>query len=313
MAEEIKRVPVETVIKQIHRRHLNMKFKKSISLLVLCTAALSLIATICGIFSKQGPGEYSFTSIHGQTITIYGKGIYGSNSVSAALQAIPQDIVTLGLGVPILVISLFLARKGLIKGKLLLGGTLGYFLITYMMYTFIAMYNRLFLVYVMLMSASFFALVLTFLSFDIEKIGSCFSSKLPVKFAGGCLMFSTAMIGFLWLARVIPSLIDGSVPLEVEHGTTLTVQAFDLAFFLPGIFLSGFLLIKKKPFGYMLAPIATVTNVLIMAALLSKGISMSLAGIEGTLPMIVMMSLFDLLAIASLILIFRNVNEPMRI
>jgi len=252
-------------------------------------------------------------SIYGQTITIYGKGVYGNNSVSAVLQAIPQDIVTLGLGIPILIISLFLARKGLIKGRLLLGGTLGYFLITYMMYTFIAMYNRLFLVYVALMSASFFAFVLTLLAFDIEKMSSYFSNKLPVRFAGGYLMFSTAIIGLLWLARVIPTLIDGSVPLEVEHGTTLTVQAFDLAFFLPGIFLSGLLLIKKKPFGYMLAPIATVTNALIMAALLSKGISMNLAGIEGTLPLIIMTSLFGLLAIVSLLLIFRNVNEPVRI
>lgn len=286
-----------------------MKFKKSVSILVLCIAILSLIATICGIFSKQGPGEYNFTSIHGQTITIYGKGIYGNNSVSAVLQAIPQDIVTLGLGIPLLLISLFLARKGLIKGRLLLGGTLGYFLITYMIYTFIAMYNRLFLVYVALMSASFFAFVLTLRAFDIEKISSCFSDKLPVRFAGGYLMFSTAMIGYLWLARVIPTVIDGSVPLEVEHGTTLTVQAFDLAFFLPGVFLSGLLLTKKKPFGFMLAPIATVINVLIMAALLSKGISMNLAGTEGTLPMIVMTSLFDLLAIISLLLIFKNMNE----
>ena len=289
-----------------------MKFRKSISLLVLCIAALSLIATACGIFSKQGPGEFKFTSIYGQTITIYGKGIYGNNSVSAALQAIPQDIVTLCIGIPILIISLFLARKGLIKGRLLLGGTLGYFLITYMMYTFIAMYNRLFLVYVALMSASFFAFVLTLLAFDIEKMSSYFSNKLPVRFAGGYLMFSTAIIGLLWLARVIPTLIDGSVPLEVEHGTTLTVQAFDLAFFLPGIFLSGLLLIKKKAFGYMLAPIATVTNALIMVALLSKGISMNLAGIEGTLPMIVMMSLFGLLAAISALLIFRSVNESVR-
>ena len=30
----------------------------------------------------------------------------------------------------------------------MLAGALGYFLITYMMYTFMAMYNRLFLVYV---------------------------------------------------------------------------------------------------------------------------------------------------------------------
>ena len=289
-----------------------MKFRRSVSILVLCIAALSLIATTCGIFLKQGPGEFNFTSIYGQAITIYGKGVYGNNSVSAAMQAIPQDIVTLGIGIPLLLISLFLARKGSIKIRMILCGILGYFLITYMMYTFIAMYNRLFLVYVSLMSASLFSFILTLLTFDVEKISSYFTNKLPVRYVGGYLIFSTTMIGLLWLARVIPTLIDGSIPLEVEHGTTLTVQAFDLAFFLPGIFLSGLLLIKKKSYGYMLAPIATVTNALIMAALLSKGISMSLAGIEGTLPLIIMTSLFGLLAIGSLFSIFMNVNEPVR-
>jgi hypothetical protein len=287
-----------------------MKYRKSVSILVLCITFLALIATTCGIFSKQGPGEYTFTSIHGQTITVYGKGVYANNSKSAVLQAIPQDIVTLCIGIPILLISLFMARKGSIKARMILGGTLGYFLITYMMYTFIAMYNVLFLVYVALMSVSLFAFLLVLLEFDIKKISSCFTDKLPVRYSGGYLMYSTAIIGLLWLMRVIPTLIDGSIPLEVEHGTTLPVQAFDLAFFLPGVFLSGLLLKKKKPLGYMLAPIATVANALIMIALLSKGISMSMAGMEGTLPLIVMTSLFSLLAITSSLLILRSVNEP---
>jgi hypothetical protein len=276
---------------------------------VLCIAVLSLIATICGIFTNQGGGEYQFTSLHGQIITIYGKGIYADNSAAAVLQAIPQDIVTLVLAIPLLIIWLYSARKGSLKGKILLTGTVGYFLITYMMYTFIAMYNRLFLVYVILMSVSFFAFVLSLLSFDIEKIGSYFSKKLPIKFVGGYLIFSTIMIGLLWLARVIPSIFNGSVPLEVEHGTTLTVQAFDLAFFLPSIFLCGILLIMRKPFGYLLAPITTVSNALIMIALLSKGISMNMAGIAGTLPMIIMMALFGLIAIISLVMIFKNITE----
>lgn len=227
------------------------------------------------------------------------------------MQAIPQDIVTLIFGIPLLIISLVLARKRLLKGSILLAGLLGYFLITYMMYTFIAMYNRLFLVYVLLMSTSLFAFILTLLDFNIEKLSSVFSAKLSIRFVGGYLMISTTIIGLLWLARVIPSLISGTVPIEVEHGTTLTVQAFDLAFFLPGMFLAGLLLIKRKAFGYLLAPISTVSNALIMVALLSKGISMKLTGIPGTLPMIAMTSLFGVLAIISIVMILRGVKESL--
>lgn len=286
----------------------NMKYRKTILALVLCIAALSLIATTLGIFSNQGPGEHEYVSIFGQTISIYGKGIYKNNSKTAAMQAIPQDIVTLAIGIPLLLVSLFLSRKDSIKSRLLLCGTLGYFLITYMMYTFIAIYNRIFLVYVLLMSASFFAFILSLLAFDMETTKKCFSSKLPVRFTGGYLMFSSGIIGLLWLARVMPTIIDGTIPVEVEHGTTLTVQAFDLAFFLPGTLLAGLLLVKRKPSGYTLAPVATVTNAMIMLALLSKGISMNLAGIEGTVPLIVMTSLFGLLAIASVISIMRNIK-----
>ncbi len=287
-----------------------MKFKKSISILGICIALLSLVATICGIFTKQGPGEHTFTTVHGQVITIYGKGIYSDNTFSAAMQAIPQDIVTLILAVPLLIISLVLLRKKLLKGSILLAGVIGYYLITYMMYTFIAMYNRLFLVYVLLMSASLFALILSLLDLNNIKVSSAFSEKLPTRFVGGYLMVSATIIGLLWLSRVIPSMITGNVPVEVEHGTTLTVQAFDLAFFLPGMFLAGLLLVKRKTFGYLLAPVSTVSNALIMVALLSKGISMQLSGIPGSLPMIVMMSMFGSLAIISTVLVIKNIKEP---
>lgn len=52
-----------------------MKYKSSISLLVLCIAALALVATVCGIFTNQGPGVHKFTTIYGQVVTIYGKGV----------------------------------------------------------------------------------------------------------------------------------------------------------------------------------------------------------------------------------------------
>jgi hypothetical protein len=284
-----------------------MRFGRSVNVLVLCISALALIATVCGIFSDNGPGEREFTTVFGQAVTLYGKGMYGNNTVGAVRQAVPQDIVTLVIGIPLLIISLVMAGKGSLRGKIMLAGALGYFLITYMMYTFMAMYNRLFLVYVSIMSTGLFAFILTLLELNIENISTAFDKKLPVRFIGGYLMFSAAIIGLLWLKRCLPTLIDGSVPPEVELGTTLPVQAFDLAFFLPGTFLSGLLIVKKKPSGFLLAPVAAVSSALIMTALLSKGISMQLAGTPGTLPLMVMTSLFALLAIVSVVVTLKKV------
>lgn len=59
---------------------------------------LSLIGSLCGVFSSADRGSYEFTSLHGEKVTIFGKGIYQHESVSVASQAIAQDIVTIVLG-----------------------------------------------------------------------------------------------------------------------------------------------------------------------------------------------------------------------
>lgn len=101
-----------------------MKFKKTISWLVLVIAVLSLFCSAIGVFSSYGGGKYEYQSFHGQTITIYGKGIYQNDSLSIAAQGIAQDVITMVLGIPLLIISLYLARRNSLKGRLLLG-TLG--------------------------------------------------------------------------------------------------------------------------------------------------------------------------------------------
>lgn len=37
---------------------------------------ISIAATIMGIFSNDGKGQFEYTSIRGKTIMIYGKGLY---------------------------------------------------------------------------------------------------------------------------------------------------------------------------------------------------------------------------------------------
>ena len=51
-----------------------MKFKKSISRLILLITIFSLVASIYGIFSSQGKGQYDFKSIHLQLLQFTEKG-----------------------------------------------------------------------------------------------------------------------------------------------------------------------------------------------------------------------------------------------
>src|SRR5690606_12235855 len=101
--------------------------------------------------------------------------VYRHMSAEVAPQGIAQDYVTLFAGVPLLIIALFYARRGLIRGRLFLAGVLGYFLVTYLFYLVMGMYNYLFLVYTALLGLSFFAFLLTMFSFRDVDLPAAFT------------------------------------------------------------------------------------------------------------------------------------------
>jgi hypothetical protein len=84
-----------------------MGLNKINNILVLLVIILSIIASSYGFFSKNVVYENkTFLSINDETVHIYGKGLYYNDSVSAASQARAQDIVTLIVCVPLLIVSL---------------------------------------------------------------------------------------------------------------------------------------------------------------------------------------------------------------
>lgn len=286
-----------------------MKNKRVITVLSIIIIVLSIGAASAGIFSADGPGSYTVETVRGDTVTVYGKGIYKHMSVEVAPQGIAQDYVTLFLGVPLLIIALIWARKDSLKGRYLLAGVLGYFLVTYLFYLVMAMYNVLFLVYVALLGASFFAFALTMLSFNIRKLPSYFGDSMPRMFAGNFLIFNSLAIGLMWLGIVVPPLVNGSgIPTEVEHYTTLIVQGLDLALLLPLSYLSGLLFYRAKPMGYLLAPVYIIFLSLLMTALTAKIIAMGMQG-DPILPAILVIPAFGIIAIICSLLIIRNINE----
>src|SRR5690242_11475915 len=143
-----------------------MNIHKSV-LLSWLIAALVFIAAGTGVFTSLVGAEsstsahYDFTTLRGQTVEIWGSGIYRLDSVSGASQEIAQDLVTLLVGVPLLLVAGWLTMRGSIRGKLLLTGTLGYLLYTYTSMTMLTTYNELFLLYVAIMSLCLFTFVLS--------------------------------------------------------------------------------------------------------------------------------------------------------
>lgn len=283
-----------------------MKNTKTISILVFLIAILAVFAAIAGILPGEGV-EYEFRSIRDQVVTIYGKGLYKHMSSDVAIQGIAQDYITLFLAVPFMIFSLFKTRKDSLKGRFMLAGVLNYIFLTYLFYMNMAMFNAMFLVYVALAGLTFFAFLLTLLSFDMAEIKSTFNIKLPVKFIGGFLIFNAVSVGLMWLGVVVPPLLDNSIyPASVEHYTTLNVQAFDLSLFLPISFIGGVLLIKRKNFGFLIAPVYLVFLSFLMTALVAKIVAMAMAGVN-VVPAIIIIPCIAITSIVCCVITLRNI------
>lgn len=252
-----------------------------VNLLLLATVMLAFIASLTGILSKAGPGPYPYTSIRGQAIPIYGRGIYQHMSADVAIQGIAQDYVTLLMGIPALLIAWWGARRGSLRHRLLLGGVLGYFFVTYLFYTAMGMYNELFLVYVTLLGLSFFALLATLLSVEPASLPDRFSAAAPTRFTGGFLQINAVLIALLWLSVVVPPLLDGTIyPAALQHYTTLIVQGFDLGLLLPLSFVAGWLLVRRRPLGYLAGTVYIVFLAILMTALVAKLLAMARTGVS---------------------------------
>jgi hypothetical protein len=238
---------------------------------------------------------------------IYGHGLYSYDTVSSAAQAKANDLVTLVLGLPLLMLSTWLAFRSSLRGQLLLTGTLGFFLYTYVSMAFLAAFNPLFLVYTALYSLSLFAFVLSMMSYDLDALPGRFSERLPRGWIAGLLFAIGGFLLLAWLGRILPPVLRGQTPL-LENATTMVIQAMDLGLILPLAVLSGFLLLRRSAWGYLLASVALMKGMTMGIAVSAMGVSMALAGVPESLGILGPFLLITLLNLVMAVVLLRNVK-----
>lgn len=269
---------------------------------------LALLAAGTGIFWQRPGSPSEITTLRGETFELFGRGLYRYDTVSYAAQAIGQDAATLLVGIPLLLVGLLLARKGSLRGELLLAGGLGYMLYTYTSYSFLSAYNELFLVYVALFSLSLFAFILALSGMDTERVTRSISSGMPRRGIAVFLLFIAAFLSLAWLGRIIPPLLAGTPPLGLEAYTTLVIQALDLGIIVPVSIVTAILLWQKKPWGYTLASVLLVKALIMGAALMAMIIVQALAGVAMNVVEVVVFSGIALAALVFTVLLFRNIE-----
>jgi hypothetical protein len=121
-----------------------------------------------------------------------------------------------------------------------------------------AAYNKLFLAYIVLFSASLFAFILVFSSIDLAALPARLSPGAPTRGLAIFLFIAGLAPLGLWLSDVIGSLAQGKAPELLATYTTPVTYVLDLGVIVPVVFLSGVLVLRRAPLGYLLALIMLV-------------------------------------------------------
>jgi hypothetical protein len=285
-----------------------MKYSSALKILVPLIGLLALFAAGMGLF-YQTPGEpYSFTSHRGEEVMINGHGLYYYDTVSSAAQQQGNDVVTLFVALPLLAVSSWMTFRGSLRGRLLLTGTIGFFLYTYLSMCMLTAFNALFLVYVAIFGLSLYAFILCMMSFNLETLPRHFSDRLPRGWIAALLFIIGAFLALTWLGRVLSPLMLGTPPL-LDNGITMVIQAMDLSLVIPLAVLSGILLLHRSAWGYLLTSVFVLKTIALGLAVSAMVVNMTLAGTpEGAgiaIPFI-LITVLNLLAALSL---WKNVQE----
>jgi hypothetical protein len=290
-----------------------MKTSKPLVWLSCLIVFLVLFAASMGLFWQDGGKAFPFTTLRGNLVQIYGQGLYRYDMTLTAMGFKAGDAVTLILGIPSLLLSLLLYRRGSFRGGLLLAGTLAYLLYYYGSMAIGAAYNNLFLVYLALLTTNLFGLMLAFTSFDLKRLPSHFSTRLPRRAIGIYLIVSGVVLILIWLVlSIVPALLQGKTPPEVGSYTTAITYVIDMGIIAPTLIGAGVMLLRRAPLGYLLASTLLVFIAILGINLLAAGTVQMFAGLISIgqfIGFVMSFAILTLVAIAFTLALFRNVSD----
>lgn len=222
-------------------------------------------------------------------VGLFSAGLY-RDAPGLVAQAIGQDIVTLIVALPALVISALLTRRGSQRARLIWLGVLIYVVYTYASYAFGIRFNPLFLVYVALLGFSTYALIGGFLTTDRAGIRAAFGEHTPVRAVSIFLLVVVALFYLVWLSEALPASLQGTVPQSVQEDGTPTnvIHVLDMGLLLPALVLAAISLWRRQPMGYIVAPALLANLVFLPLAILSMSFFQARGGEVTPLPLLVL-------------------------
>jgi len=215
----------------------------------ICILALALLAASIGLFSTSGGASSSYTNQYGNTVILYGDGLYANDSYFKAPILKGADATIVFIIIPLY--SFFLIYSMLKHDELsnyMLMGCVSVLLYYSASLAFGVIYNYLHLVYIALFGLTLFTL-LYLLSREKTNYEGI---KRPFRTIYTFLIITGIGLTVAWLPDIVSSLFNRSSLALIENYTTEITYVLDMGIIAPACFITLRLLQKRKAIGYEL-------------------------------------------------------------
>jgi hypothetical protein len=172
------------------------------------------------------------------------------------------DLVTLVVALPVLVVALLLVRRGSVRAQAVWIGALFYTLYMYAYAVFGAAFNDAFLLHIAAFSLSMFALACALRAIDLGEVAASFAPSRFARAVGIFLVVVGAAQGGLWLFVVGRNAVNGALIENIPVAGQHLVFALDLGLLVPMLIVSGVLLARRRPSGFLLGTAMAVMGAL---------------------------------------------------
>lgn len=258
---------------------MNMKKKKDI--LAMITILCLCITSICGILSLNFEYAHDFVNQYGDTVKIFGYGIYANDSYFKAPIFIGTDFCILFILVPLFLYTYWnYYKKGDTVTEIKLISVYAVALYYAAGIAFGVTYNQIFLVYVLLFASALFGMFSHIRKIRVEQ-------KITVtKGLGAFLIVAGILIIVAWLPDIISAMLYGTTLSLIEIYTTEITYVLDMGIISPMLFTCFYLLKKKDGLGVVFLAVLMKVAAIMGIMVILQTICQFLAGIEMALPVL---------------------------
>ena len=167
-------------------------------------------------------------------------------STELLISFLPSDAAMLIIGLPTLLVSISLTKRGVLTGLLLWPGVLLFVFYNYLIYVLAVPFNLGYLLQLTLVGLSAYNLICLVPNIDGNELKEKLTNAVPERLSGIIL----AGLGLLFLVRSAAELITSLINQTSISNTAIALNATD--FLISPVWIAcGILLWKRKAFGYI--------------------------------------------------------------